>query len=162
MNELEFELFVILFNELLTFTSGIEPLTVEDNLSTELVGLPLALATNMVNGTEDPFDNLFLPSSNAGNPSTTATFIPYFGPVLPPHMETSTRFTELPPDNISTSPNNDGGLYFLAGQSYTAVQGGELITLDSVEEGARRYAIVCLISNFCQNTSKAQRNHGGQ
>lgn len=141
MNEFEFGVFAILVNELLTFNSDVEPF-VEDNLSVELVDPPSALNV-AINGTGEPFfDNLFFLSSNARNPSAAATLLPFFGPVLPPQMETSLRFTELPLDDIPNPSNNGRGVHFLAGQSHASAQGRDLIIHNSAKVGARRYVIV--------------------
>ena len=109
MNEFEFGVFAILVNELLTFTSDVEPFVVEENLSVELVDAPPALNV-AINGTGEPFfDNIFYLSSNARNPLAAATLLPCFGPVLPPNMETSFRFTECP-STISPIPQIMAGV----------------------------------------------------
>lgn len=121
--------------------SDVGPFVVEENLSVELVNPPTALNV-AVGGTEEPFfDSLYFRSSNEGNPSTAATLLPYFGPVLPPQMETSLGITELPLDDIPNPSKNGRGGHFLAGQGHTS-RGGKLIIHKSAEVGARRYVIV--------------------
>jgi len=84
---------------------------------------------------------MFLVSEIAATPSKTAVFAPCFGPVLPSHLETSSRFTELPPDGTFASLTDGVGVGFDIGQSHAATREGAMIIYDSTEAGTRRYVI---------------------